>query len=126
MVAPTVDPQTLNGLVYVDLPVSETGNTLRAGTFARGEFALGKAPALVLPQSAVLLRDGFSYVFRREDKDRVAQTKVAIGRRAGDQIEITGGLEPNAQVVASGAGFLADGDIVRVVNATAVAAPDKK
>ncbi|OYY76071.1 MAG: hypothetical protein B7Y33_06045, partial [Hydrogenophilales bacterium 16-62-9] len=36
MVAPTVDPQTLNGLVYVDLPASETGNRLRAGMFARG------------------------------------------------------------------------------------------
>jgi RND family efflux transporter MFP subunit len=119
MVAPTVDPQTLNGIVYVDLPVAETGSTLRAGSFARGEFELGNAPALALPQSAVVLRDGFSYVFRLEGKDKVAQTKVSVGRRAGDQIEITGGLEPNAQVVASGAGFLADGDIVRVVSTPA-------
>jgi RND family efflux transporter MFP subunit len=117
MVAPTVDPQTLNGLVYVDLPAAESG--LRAGSFARGEFELGSTPALALPQSAVLMRDGFSYVFRLEGKDKVAQTKVAIGRRAGEQIEITAGLEPNAQVVAGGAGFLADGDIVRVVSAPA-------
>lgn len=123
MVAPTVDPKTLNGLVYVDLPRG-AGDALRAGSFARGEFELGQAPALVLPQSAVLLREGFAYVFRLEGKDRaalmkVAQTKVTLGRRLGDRIEITGGLDPTAQVVASGAGFLADGDIVRVVNAPA-------
>jgi len=126
MVAPTVDPQTLNGLVYVDLPVAETGNTLRAGSFARGEFELGHAPAMTLPQSAVLLRDGFSYVFRLEGENKVAQTKVAVGRRSGDQIEITGGIGADSRVVASGAGFLADGDSVRVVNAPAPASSVQK
>jgi multidrug efflux pump subunit AcrA (membrane-fusion protein) len=121
MVAPTVDPQTLNGLVYVDLPSTETDNTLRAGIFARGEFELGSTPAMSLPQSAVLLRDGFSYVFRIDEKNRVVQTKVAVGRRVGDQIEIVSGLTADARVVASGAGFLADGDMVRVMDAPATA-----
>ncbi|NTV87764.1 MAG: efflux RND transporter periplasmic adaptor subunit [Burkholderiaceae bacterium] len=121
MVAPTVDPQTLNGLVYVDLPVAETGNALRAGTFARGEFELGRERALGLPQSAVLLRDGFSYVFRLDQQNKVAQTKVATGQRMGDQIAIVRGIAADTRVVASGAGFLADGDQVRVVNAPATA-----
>lgn len=123
MVAPTVDPQTLNGLVYVDLPVAETGNALRAGTFARGEFELGRARTLSLPQSAVLLRDGFTYVFRIDGQNKVAQTKVAVGQRQGDQIEIVGGIDPDTRVVASGAGFLADGDRVRVVGAPVAAIP---
>ncbi len=121
MVAPTVDPQTLNGLVYVDLPIAETGNTLRAGTFARGEFELGRERAMSLPQSAVLLRDGFSYVFRLDDQNTVAQTKVAVGQRMGDQIEIVSGIAADMRVVARGAGFLADGDRVRVVAAPATA-----
>lgn len=121
MVAPTVDPQTLNGLVYVDLPVAETGNALRAGTFARGEFELGRTRTLSLPQSAVLIRDGFSYVFRLDDQDTVAQTKVAVGQRMGDRIEIVSGIAADARVVASGAGFLADGDRVRVVDAPTTA-----
>ncbi len=121
MVAPTVDPQTLNGLVYVDLPVAETGSTLRAGTFARGEFELGRARTLSLPQSAVLLRDGFSYVFRLDDHNTVTQTKVAVGQRMGDQIEIIGGIGADTRVVASGVGFLADGDRVRVVDTPATA-----
>ncbi|PKO48279.1 MAG: efflux transporter periplasmic adaptor subunit [Betaproteobacteria bacterium HGW-Betaproteobacteria-4] len=112
-VAPSVDPQTRNGLVYVDLP---TTSAVRAGMFARGEFSLAQSPALTLPQSAVVLREGFAYVFRMEGEDRVAQAKVALGRRGGERIEIVSGLAPTARVVATGAGFLADGDVVKVVD----------
>ena len=118
MVAPTVDPATRNGIVYVDL--NEPGSA-RAGMFARGDFEVGSGQALTLPQTAVLLRDGFSYVLRVQADSKVAQTKVTVGRRAGDRVEITGGLDPKARVVASGGGFLADGDTVRVVE-SAVAA----
>jgi len=112
-VAPSVDPQTRNGLVYVDLPVTDA---VRAGMFARGEFELGQRPALTLPQTAVVLREGFAYVFRLEGADRVLQTKVALGRRVGERIEIVSGLAPEARVVDNGAGFLADGDVVKVVD----------
>lgn len=114
MLAPTVDPATRNGIVYVDLP--EPG-TARAGMFARGEFETGSAQGISLPQSAVVLRDGFSYVLRVGPDSKVVQTKVATGRRWADRVEITGGLDKSARVVAAGGGFLADGDTVRVVDA---------
>lgn len=113
-VAPTVDAQTRNGLVYVDLPAAAT-RAVSAGMFARGEFRLGQSVALTLPQSAVLLREGFSYVFR-VDRDKAIQTKISTGRRHGERIEVNG-LDDKAQVVASGVGFLADGDTVRIVAA---------
>lgn len=119
-IAPSVDPATRNGLVYVDLPAS---TAVRAGMFARGEFELGRSPAQTLPQSAVVLREGFSFVFRLEGENRVAQTKVELGRRLGERLEIRGGLPAGARVVASGAGFLADGDVIKVV-ADAPATPD--
>ena len=118
-VAPTVDPQTRNGIVYVDLP-PEAGKALSAGMFTRGEFDLGQRPALTLPQSAVLLREGFAYVFRIDpggnDLAKVTLTKVGTGRRLAQRIEVIG-LDPGDTVVASGAGFLADGDTVRIVTA---------
>ena len=115
-VAPSVDPQTRNGLVYVDLP----GTTaVRAGMFARGEFELAQRPALTLPQTAVVLREGFAYVFRLKGAERVAQVKVALGRRLGERVEILSGLDASARVVANGAGFLADGDAVNVVEGSA-------
>lgn len=111
-VAPSVDPQTRSGLIYVDLPAS---GAVRAGMFARGEFQLAQSPALTLPQSALVLREGFAYVFRLEGEGRVAQTKVELGRRLGERVEIVSGLDAAARVVESGAGFLADGDAVKVV-----------
>jgi RND family efflux transporter MFP subunit len=110
-VGPVVDAQTRNALVYVDLP---RGAPAKAGMFARGEFELGATPALVVPQQAVVVRDGFSYVFRIAG-DRVARQKVQTGRRLGDRIEIVDGVAPDAQLVARGAGFLNDGDLVQVV-----------
>ena len=120
MVAPTVDPQTRNGLVYVDLP--QPGDA-RAGMFARGEFAIGSSNALTLPQSAVLQREGFDYVFKVGADNKVTQAKVGVGRRAGDRIEVTSGLEPQVRVVASGGSFLAEGDTVRVVEAPPAMSP---
>ena len=113
MLAPTVDARTRNGIVYVDLPQP---GPARAGMFARGDIEIGAARALTLPQGAVVLREGFSYVFRVGADSRVALTKVGVGRRWGDLVEITGGLDPAARVVAAGGAFLADGDLVRVVD----------
>lgn len=123
MVAPTVDAATRNGLVYVDLPQP---GALKAGMFAHGEFDTGRRAALTLPQPAVLLRDGFSYVFKLGADNKVTQAKVEVGRRVGDRIEITAGLEAGVRVVASGAGFLADGDTVRVVDAPPASPPAAK
>jgi RND family efflux transporter MFP subunit len=115
-VAPSVDPQTRNGLVYVDLPAD---SPIHAGMFARGESQLAQSPALTLPQTAVVLREGFAYVFRRDGAERVAQTKVVLGRRLGERVEIVSGLAPDASVVENGAGFLADGDVVKIVEGSA-------
>lgn len=118
MVAPTVDPQTRNALVYVDLPANAD---FRAGMFARGEFALGNSDALTVPQEALVVRDGFSYVFVVGPEQRVQQRKVQAGRRVADRVEVLTGLDANASVAVRGAGFLNDGDLVRV--AAAPAAP---
>lgn len=123
IVGPTVDPQTRNGIVYVDLPA---GSAARAGMFARGEFEIGAGQALTLPQTAVLLREGFSYVLQVGPDSKVTQTKVSTGRRAGDRVEITGGIDKSTRVVAAGGGFLGDGDLVRVVDAAPAAAGNGK
>jgi RND family efflux transporter MFP subunit len=111
MLAPVIDIQTRNGLAYVDLPLSDTA---RAGMFARGEFEIGSNQVMTLPQSAVHVREGFSYAMCVGPDSRVIQTKVVAGRRSGDRVEIIGGLDKEDRVVVSGAAFLGDGDLVRV------------
>jgi RND family efflux transporter MFP subunit len=123
MIGPTVDPQTRSATVYVDLaPLPGAAASARAGMFARGEFDLGVTPAVTVPQAAVVVRDGFSYVYRVNPDSRVSQVKVQTGRLMGDQLEIVSGLAADARVVAAGAGFLNDGDLVRLVDAPPVAA----
>jgi RND family efflux transporter MFP subunit len=114
-VSPSVDGTTRQGTVYVDMPLTESaGAGLRAGMFASGSFDLARTRAMTVPQSAVLLRDGFSLVFEVEGS-KVRQRKVELGRRLGERVEIVQGVGAEAQLVASGVGFLTDGDTVRVV-----------
>jgi len=116
IVAPSLDAQTRSGLVYVDIDSERSGAS--AGMFASGEIEIGHGPVMTLPQSAVLLSDGFSYVFRLDPQNRVVQTKVGVGQRSGERVAITSGLEAGVAVVASGVGFLSDGDLVRVTAPT--------
>lgn len=123
-IAPTVDATNRTALVYVDvnpLPGPAAGSA-RAGMFARGEFELGAVPTQTVPQQAVVVREGFSYVFRVNPDSRVSQLKVQVGRIAGDRLEIVSGLPADARIVAAGAGFLNDGDLVRIADASVAGA----
>jgi HlyD family secretion protein len=123
VVAPTVDASTRNTLVYVDLPAHPD---VKAGMFAKGEFALGSTAALTLPQQALVLRDGFTYAMRVETNNKVSQLKLQTGRRVGDAVEILQGAKTGERFVASGAAFLADGDTVKIIAAPATAASSAK
>ncbi len=120
MIGPTVNPQNRSALVYVDLSPAAAGDApAKAGMFARGEFALGSGNGVTVPQQAVVVRDGFSYVFRMNADGRVSQLKVKTGRYLKDRVEITDGITLDSALVVAGAGFLNDGDLVRIAAAKA-------
>ena len=115
IIGPTVDAQTRTTLVYVDLPkLPDDLPPMRAGMFARGKFDLGETLGLSLPQESVVMRDGFSYVFKLGPDNRVIQLKVVIGRRFDGRVEITDGVAAEDVIVESGAGFLSNGDLVAI------------
>lgn len=118
MLAPTLDEARRFGLVYVDLDAKDP-TELKPGMFAHGRFVLGFQKAMIVPQTALLLRDGFSYVFevQREgtEEGTVSLRKVTLGRAQGDQVELLEGPSADQWIVESGAAFLADGDRVRVI-----------
>ena len=126
-ISPMVDTQTRNTIVYVDLPA----NSVKAGMFAKGDFAMGQSNTLSVPQQALMLRDGFNYVFvvknMKNQQAKVGQIKVQTGKRFGNLVEVVSGLTANQNIVASGGAFLSDNDMVKVVNAElAKGAPAKK
>lgn len=111
LVAPTVDARTRNGMVHVSLP---RGVPLKAGGHAQGDIALGQQTMLTLPESVLFLRDGqhFVYVIGRDEIAR--RQRVDTGVRQRGLVEVRG-LPADSRVVATGGGFVKDGERVRVV-----------
>ena len=118
VIGPTVDMQARTAVVYVDLPTIESDTpVVRAGMFASGEFELGNTRVLTLPQESVVMRDGFSYVFKVRDAARVSQVRVEVGRRVGTRVEILRGVEESDVIAESGAGFLNNDDAIAIASA---------
>ncbi|NBU29857.1 MAG: efflux RND transporter periplasmic adaptor subunit, partial [Caulobacteraceae bacterium] len=76
---------------------------------------VGDQPALVTPQSAVVFRNSRPGVFVIDAKSQAHFRPVTTGARVGKSVEIAEGLNVGERVVVNGAGFLSDGDTVRVV-----------
>jgi len=112
VVSPTVDPVTHNGLVYVDV---QADSALRPGMFARGRIEYSASEAILVPVNALVSSDGYNYVFIVQSDKTVRRQMIQTGTIQGESIEVLGGLEPGANIVTSGAGFLKDGDLVNVV-----------
>ena len=93
--------------------------TLQPGAYLEGRIDTGVVQALVVPAAAVVLRDGFPTVFTVDAKGIAHQVRIDAGTRDGGQVEVRSGLKPGGRVVVAGAGFLAEGDPVRVVDAAA-------
>ncbi|WP_225896912.1 efflux RND transporter periplasmic adaptor subunit [Brevundimonas goettingensis] len=118
IVTPQVDAQTRLGIARVTL---SPGSGLRPGMFARAEIDVGDAPALTIPASAVVFREGKPGVYLIAANNTVRFTPVITGERSGQTVVIASGLQPGARVVVQGAGFLGDGDHVTVSTAPAPA-----
>lgn len=118
MTAPTVDTSTRNALVYVDLAKASA----KPGMYSQVTIDIGSKPALAVPQTALVLRNGRSYwneilpTKEAGKAQQVMQSNVTTGRRLGEFVEIVDGMQENPLLVVTGAGFLNDGDLVTVVN----------
>jgi RND family efflux transporter MFP subunit len=117
LVAPTLSTNTGRAIVYVSLAA---GSGAQAGMFASGSIKLAETPALTLPESALVLRDGRSDVYiLNADGVKVTRRTVVTGRRMNGCVEVVSGLDAKVHVVMSGAAFLSDGTSVKVIKAAA-------
>jgi RND family efflux transporter MFP subunit len=116
--APSLDTQSRLATVYADI---KPDSNARAGMYADGNITLGQTAAIFVPAESVVIRDGHSYVFKLDsDKEtsKIVQQEVTPGRRQDNNVEIVIGLGTGDHVAVRGAGFLNDGDLVRIVPAT--------
>ena len=116
-IAPSYNPETRMTTIFVDIP---NDSAAKAGMYAEGVVTLGQTIALSVPAKSVVLRDGRHYVFilnAHRAGATVTRHEVQVGQIRGDEAQILSGLSKGARIVWHGAGFLNDGDTVRVVPA---------
>ncbi|TGX56297.1 efflux RND transporter periplasmic adaptor subunit [Sphingomonas gei] len=115
--APALDAGTRLAVVYADVA---PGSRARAGMYVTGEIAFGESSALAVPAECIVIRDGRNYVLQvagTAAAPQVVLRGVTIGRRHGDLVEVLRGLSGEERLVRRGAGFLGDGDVVRIAGA---------
>lgn len=115
-VSPMIDQDTRLGMVRIDLPQSPS---LRPGNFVKGEIQIGLDRASVLPASAIVYKDNRAIAYTIGSDNKTQMHFVNVGERTadGEYLEITSGIAPGDRVVAKGAGFLKDGDLVNISGA---------
>jgi HlyD family secretion protein len=110
-IAPLVDPTTRMGIAHIRFPIDAR---LHPGMFVAGDLLLDEHDTVAVPESSVLVKDGQPVVFALSDGDLVAEKPVETGLRMDGRVAILKGLAPGDRIVHAGAGFLKDGDKVRV------------
>lgn len=113
-VSPGVDAQTRTGTVHADLP---DPGSLQPGSYVEGRIAVGQGSGLTVPSAAVVLRDGHPYVFTVDGQGVARRVRVQTGSTQDGRTLLLSGVAAGQSVVLDGAGFLGDGDRVRVVDA---------
>ncbi len=115
-IAPSYNPETRMTTIFVDI---KTDRYAQAGMYAEGEIMLGKQTAMNVPAKSLVIRDGRNYVFNIGNHPSggvVRQQEVAVGQIRGSEAQILSGVAKGDRMVLMGAGFLNDGDIVRVAS----------
>jgi RND family efflux transporter MFP subunit len=111
LVGPSVGTGTGRAIVYVALPADVHP---RVGLYLTGNIELETTPALTVPETAILFRDGISYVFTIDEDKRARRVRVETGRRNNGEVEIISGIDQASKVVTSGGAFLSDNVLVSV------------
>jgi Cu(I)/Ag(I) efflux system membrane fusion protein len=107
-VYPTVDPATRTNRIRVTVPNRDL--RLKPGMFTTFYIdAVIGAEELVLPTEAILATGERDLVFVREPDGMLYSREVLLGSRAGDLVQVLGGVSEGETVVAS-ANFMVDAE----------------
>ncbi|MGB9037996.1 MAG: efflux RND transporter periplasmic adaptor subunit [Acinetobacter calcoaceticus] len=111
-IGPALSNSTGRSSLYVSL---NSGNA-HVGMFANGKISIGKSEANTIPQSALVMRDGRSYIYLVGQDHRVKSVVVETGRRVGQDVEILSALASNTHIVEKGGAFLSEGVKVKILS----------
>jgi membrane fusion protein (multidrug efflux system) len=125
-----INPSTQAGSrsIMVYIQIDNPQGVLRVGMFGEAQLTLAKKPGvLTIPQSAIQLDAGSTYVYAIEN-GKLMRKPVTLGFNGddgeGSAVEIVKGLDDGAQVVKTNLGNLQTGTVVKfpqAANATTAA-----
>lgn len=119
-----IQKNTLEVKVAIDEPIAALKPEMLARVrFIAGsstgadEIATGGAHRLFVPESLVVQSDGEACVWIVEQQGRraVQRTITLTGRRSGEWVEVSGGLQPGDRVIATHLSDIEEGTRVRIV-----------
>lgn len=116
-IAPKIESGTRNAIAYVDV---STSNGLAPGMYLTGRLVTGVRPALTLPETAVVLRDGKRFLMEVDDHHLVHEVEISVGRRRDGDVEVVGDNLVKGRYIKSAGAFVSEGDPVQL------AAPEAK
>jgi membrane fusion protein (multidrug efflux system) len=105
-----VDPVTRSIGVRAEIPNAD--GALRPGMFMTVKLQGAVAPALVVPEAAIVPEQGKTFVFVVRD-GLVERREVRLGKRRPGQVEILENLREDERVVVEGTQHVRDGSAVR-------------
>ncbi len=112
-IAPQADPVTRTRRVRIAL--NDPPAMFRLGATVTARLATDERPILRLPASAVLAKDGESFVWVVDQQaGTVSLQKIQISHDASG-MRVTGGLEAGTRIVTAGINSLTQGQRVRIV-----------
>lgn len=114
VVTPVVNQGTRLGYARISIPANVG---FKPGQFARAAINVGNQNVVVVPLKAVIYQQNLPVAFVLGADNKVSARKVKTGDRVGENIVITDGIKTGDRVITAGAGFLADGDKVRLAKA---------
>lgn len=111
-----VNAGSRQAIVKIDFPPTDL---LRPGMFAKAAIVTSTAMGTTVPAKAVQFQpDKSALVFVLTGEDQVRAQKVEVGEPLGnDRVEIKTGLQAGDRIVVAGAGYIKDGERVRIAAA---------
>ena len=115
-IAPTIDPGSRT--FTVEAALENRDGKLKPGMYVNTEIVIDRRErVLVVPESALVLRNGGHVVFAAitGNSDHAEMRAVKLGLNSDGFVEITDGINAEDRVIVEGNAFLEDGQQLRVI-----------
>ena len=110
--------------MQVEIRVPNPKSELIAGSYVQVLLPIkGENSGMVVPTNALLFRPSGTYIAVVDQLGHVRLALVKLGTDFGTQVEVLGGLAPEARFIINPSDSLADGDVVTLAAPVPTATP---